>query len=153
MGDLQPVGRLPHRRSLTISQAEKGSVRARESPVVRRTPGPPHGSVPDTGIRTTPRHAMPELPDPPPSQPALLSAESASPSLPSQHHGDEASVRLLLEALVRRLQRQPLELAERALGCGGGRLASEPPASPTWLGTREGESPNDAPTTQDHAIS
>lgn len=53
---------------------------------------------------------MPEIPDPPPSQQAL----------PSQHHGDEASVRLLLEALVRRLQRQPLELAERAVGQGSG---------------------------------
>jgi hypothetical protein len=69
---------------------------------------------------------MPEIPDPPPSQPALPSAESASPSLPSQHHGDEASVRLLLEALVRRLQRQPLELAERAVGQNGGRMGSEP---------------------------
>ena len=63
--------------------------------------------------------AMPEIPDPPPSKPALPSAESASPALPSQHHGVEASVRLLLEALVRRLQRRPLELAERAVGKGG----------------------------------
>jgi hypothetical protein len=45
---------------------------------------------------------MPEIPDPPPSQPAFHSAESASPSLLSQHHGDEASVRLLLEAPVSR---------------------------------------------------
>ena len=73
---------------------------------------------------------MPEIPDPPPSKPALPSTESASPSLPSQHHGDEASVRLLLEALVRRLQRQPLELAERAVGRGGNRRASEPAVSP-----------------------
>lgn len=64
---------------------------------------------------------MPEIPDPHPSQPALPSAESASPSLPCQHPGDEASVRLLLEALVRRLQRQPLELAERAVGWEGDR--------------------------------
>ena len=71
---------------------------------------------------------MPEIPDPPPSQPALPSAESASRSLTSQHHGDEASVRLLLEALVRRLQRQPLELAERAVGQNGGSAESEAPA-------------------------
>lgn len=71
---------------------------------------------------------MPEIPDPPPSQPALPSAESASPALPSQHHGDEASVGLLLEALVRRLQRQPLELAERAVGLNGDEGAMGPPA-------------------------
>ena len=62
---------------------------------------------------------MPEIPDPSPSQPALTSAEAPSPSLPNQNKGDEASVRLLLDALVRRLQRQPLELAERAVGRGG----------------------------------
>ena len=62
---------------------------------------------------------MPEIPDPPPSQPALPIAEDPSPSLPSQDIGDEASLRLLLDALVRRLPRQPLELAERAVGRGG----------------------------------
>lgn len=64
---------------------------------------------------------MPEIPDPSPSQQALPSAESASPALPSQHPGDEASLRLLLDALVRRLQRRPLELAERAVGDRGDR--------------------------------
>ena len=62
---------------------------------------------------------MPDIPDPLPSQQGLSSTESASPFLPSQHHGDEASLRLLLDALVRRLQRQPLELAELAVGQGG----------------------------------
>ena len=70
---------------------------------------------------------MPEIPDPPRFQPAVPSAESASPALPGQHPGDEASVRLLLGALVRRLRRQPLELAERAVGGGGDRSSSGPP--------------------------
>jgi hypothetical protein len=35
-------------------------------------------------------------------------------------------VRLLLDALVKRLMRQPLELAERAVGQNGDRAGSEP---------------------------
>ena len=66
---------------------------------------------------------MPEIPDPPPYQPALSSAEGPSPG---DGDGDEASARLLLDALVRRLQRQPLELAERAVGQEGDRGPPEP---------------------------
>lgn len=49
--------------------------------------------------------AVPDHPDPPFNTQTL-----ASPSA-----DDEASIQLLLDALVSRLKRQPLELAERAV--------------------------------------
>ena len=57
---------------------------------------------------------MPEIPDPPPSQQVLPNAVDPSPG-----DGEEASVRLLLDVLVKRLMRHPLELAERAVGQKG----------------------------------
>jgi hypothetical protein len=51
-----------------------------------------------------------------PENPDLPSCQHAVPSPPGDD--DEASIRLLLDALVRRLQRQPLELAERAVRQG-----------------------------------
>ena len=52
---------------------------------------------------------MPDIPEPP----------SAACPLPSpESEDDEAAIRLLLDALVRRLKRQPLELAERAVRQG-----------------------------------
>ena len=54
-------------------------------------------------------NAVPEIPEPHPDP----ETDSAGPR---PGDDDEASVRLLLEALVRRLRCQPLELAERAVG-------------------------------------
>lgn len=54
---------------------------------------------------------MPEIPEPHPDPEADPSSAGPRPG-----DDDEASVRLLLEALVRRLQSRPQELAERAVG-------------------------------------
>lgn len=64
---------------------------------------------------------MPQIRDPLPSPDPQPSAADPNPG-----DGDEASVRLLLNALVSRLQRQPLELAERAVGHARDPGPSEP---------------------------
>ena len=70
-------------------------------------------------LRPCQDNAVPEIPEPHPDP---------DPNAAGHRPGDddEASVRLLLVALVRRLRCQPLELAERAVGYGGGFGQSEP---------------------------
>jgi len=84
---------------------------------------------------------MPEMPDSSPSPPAEPSTAQPSSDLsgpvqatPEQNvpdqaapdQTDEASVRLLLDALVRRLKSQPQELAKRAVGQEGDEGAMGP---------------------------